>query len=263
MADNTILNLGSGGDTIATDDIGPGVKYQRVKVTLGADGVNDGDVASGNPMPVGGNVAHDAADAGNPTKIGGKATTSLPTAVGNGDRVDASFDLQGQQRITGTVQVNGTITHDAPDGGQPVKIGAVAESTESAAVADGDRTNLIADLNGKLVVSPYAVKERFTSGVTAAITGTANTAVIAAPGASLSLHITHILVTNSHATVGTVVEIKDGTTVLYRGYAREDGGGFSVTLPVPLRLTANTALNAANVTTGSNTYVSASGYIAP
>jgi hypothetical protein len=51
MADNTILNLGSGGDTIATDDIS-GVKYQRVKLIHGADGVNDGDVSETNPYPV-------------------------------------------------------------------------------------------------------------------------------------------------------------------------------------------------------------------
>lgn len=51
MADNTILNLGSGGDTIATDDIG-GVKFQRVKLIHGADGVNDGDVSEVNPFPV-------------------------------------------------------------------------------------------------------------------------------------------------------------------------------------------------------------------
>jgi len=51
MADNTILNLGSGGDTIATDDIS-GVKYQRVKLIQGADGVNDGDVSIANPFPV-------------------------------------------------------------------------------------------------------------------------------------------------------------------------------------------------------------------
>lgn len=37
MADNTTLNAGSGGDVIASDDIG-GVKHQRVKVSLGADG---------------------------------------------------------------------------------------------------------------------------------------------------------------------------------------------------------------------------------
>jgi hypothetical protein len=39
-----------GADTIATDDVG-GVKYQRVKVTYGADGFAT-DVSSSNPLPV-------------------------------------------------------------------------------------------------------------------------------------------------------------------------------------------------------------------
>ena len=34
MADNTTLNPGSGGDTIATDDIA-GVKHQRIKLEIG------------------------------------------------------------------------------------------------------------------------------------------------------------------------------------------------------------------------------------
>jgi len=51
MADNTLLNSGTGGDTIASDDIG-GVKFQRTKLIHGADGVNAGDVATGNPLPV-------------------------------------------------------------------------------------------------------------------------------------------------------------------------------------------------------------------
>lgn len=52
MADNTTLNSATvvGGDVIATDDIG-GVKYQRNKITLGSDGVNDLDVSKANPMP--------------------------------------------------------------------------------------------------------------------------------------------------------------------------------------------------------------------
>ena len=37
MADNTVLNAGAGGDTVASDDIG-GVKHQRVKLSVGADG---------------------------------------------------------------------------------------------------------------------------------------------------------------------------------------------------------------------------------
>jgi hypothetical protein len=51
MADNTILNTGSGGDTIATDDIG-GIKYPRTKLIVGIDGTNDGDVAATNPLPI-------------------------------------------------------------------------------------------------------------------------------------------------------------------------------------------------------------------
>lgn len=51
MADNTTLNTGAGGDVIASDDIGS-VKFQRIKLIHGIDGVNDGDVASGNPLPV-------------------------------------------------------------------------------------------------------------------------------------------------------------------------------------------------------------------
>jgi hypothetical protein len=43
-----------------------------------------------------GNVAHDAVDAGNPTKLGGKASSSVPAAVANADRVNAYFDLNGR-----------------------------------------------------------------------------------------------------------------------------------------------------------------------
>lgn len=42
-------------------------------------------------------VAHDAADSGNPKKIGGKASTTAPTAVSANDRVNAWFTLQGVQ----------------------------------------------------------------------------------------------------------------------------------------------------------------------
>ena len=51
MADNVTLNAGSGGAVAAADDIS-GVMYQRVKLTLGADGDNDGDVSASNPIPV-------------------------------------------------------------------------------------------------------------------------------------------------------------------------------------------------------------------
>lgn len=156
----------------------------------------------------------------------------------------------------------GDVAHDSVDSGNPVKVGGKAVSSEPTAVASGDRANLITDLVGKLITLPYANPENFVSGATAAITDTTSTSVIAAAGAGVRNFITSILVTNSHATVGTLVTIKDGSggTTLYAGYAAAAGGGFSVTFPTPLRGSANTALHAACGTTGSNVYVSAAGY---
>lgn len=98
------------------------------------------------------------------------------------------------------------------------------------------------------------------AAVTAAKTDTSDTAIKASAGASLRNYITSLTVTNSHATVGTVVEVKDGSTVIHRGYAAPAGGGYVVTFPTPLKGTAATEINVANITTGSNTYVSMSGY---
>lgn len=46
------VNVTPSGDTpIATDDIG-GVQYQKVKITAGGDGVDEGTVSGSNPLPV-------------------------------------------------------------------------------------------------------------------------------------------------------------------------------------------------------------------
>jgi hypothetical protein len=52
MADGTVLNAGSGGDTMMTDDLGASGKAQGVKVVLGANNTDGGYVADANPMPV-------------------------------------------------------------------------------------------------------------------------------------------------------------------------------------------------------------------
>jgi hypothetical protein len=160
MADNVLITPGTG-DTVAADDIS-NVKFQRIKLIHGADGFNDGDVSSDNPLPV--------------------ALTKPSLMV---------------------------------------------------------------------------------SGTTAAMTGTTSTSLLAAPGASLRNYITTIIVSNSHATVGTDVIIQDGSggTTLLTIPAAAVYGGAAITLPTPLRQpTTNTALYCANVTTGASTKVSAVGY---
>lgn len=51
MVDDVTLDSMSGGDTVAADDISS-VKYQRIKLIHGANGVNDGDVSTANGLPV-------------------------------------------------------------------------------------------------------------------------------------------------------------------------------------------------------------------
>lgn len=59
---------------------------------------------------IAGDVAHDAADAGAPIKVGGKAFALLPVPVSGNDRVNAYFDLWGRQ-VT-HVQ---TMSHEPPN----------------------------------------------------------------------------------------------------------------------------------------------------
>jgi len=73
MTENTVLNLGTGGDVIAADEIA-GVKYQRNKIIIGNDGVSEGDVSSTNPMPI-------FTPAINPTDISGSITTGKVAQV--------------------------------------------------------------------------------------------------------------------------------------------------------------------------------------
>ena len=70
-------------------------------------------------IAVGGAIAHDAIDAGNPIKIGGYAKLAAPTAVSaDADRVAAWFGLNGQQAVelvssTGVIQEITTNVSDA------------------------------------------------------------------------------------------------------------------------------------------------------
>lgn len=125
--------------------------------------------------------------------------------------------------VSGTFTGNsvGNVAHDAPDSGNPVKIGGRARSSEIAPVANDDRTDAIFDLTGKQIVLPYSNPENFVSGaITSAMTGTTSTSIIAAPASGLRNYITTIVVSNSHATVGTDVVIQDG-----------DGGTTLMTIP--------------------------------
>ena len=155
MSDNTTLNAGSGGDVIATDDIG-GIKHQLVKIEYG-DADSATQVSASNPLPVSlasvpshavtnaGTFATQAAQSGtwNITNVSG--TVSLPTGAATaakqpalGTAGSASADVvtvQGIASMTAlkvdgsgvTQPVSGTVTV-TPSGTQTVS-GTVAVST--------------------------------------------------------------------------------------------------------------------------------------
>ena len=223
MVDNVTTNPGSGGATIAADDIG-GVMHQRVKVQYGTDG-SAMDVSAGNPLPID--------DAGGSLTVDNSGTFAVQAACA------------------------GDVAHDGADSGNPVKVGAKATSAEPAAVANDDRVNLIADLVGKLITLPYASPENFLSG-TASATDTSDTAVLAAAGAGVRNYVTSIVVHNASST-DAYVTIKDGATARLVIPAPAKSGA-THTLPVPLRGTANTAVNFAASAAITTMHVSTVGY---
>ena len=93
-----------------------------------------------------GDVAHDSADSGSPVKIGGKGSAAVASAVTEGDRVNASFTLEGRLRTTG----EGTIAHDAADSGNPIKVGGKGNAAAPSAATEGDRVDASFDLQGQL-----------------------------------------------------------------------------------------------------------------
>jgi len=83
--------------------------------------------------------------------------------------------------------------------------------------------------------------------------------------ASNYTYITDVMVTCSHATVGSVVQILEGSTitgnVLWLGYAAPAGGGFSHSFSMPRRTSnTNIEISARALTTASNVEVNINGF---
>jgi len=126
MADNVTLNPGTGGPSVATDDVG-GAHFQRFKLDLGADGAS---------APVVGAVPVSA------------ASLPLPTGAATDATLAALQTLL--TTIAGTIQ-----NHNAPfvDGSAGQIILAKRRDSDSTTVADGDLNTLTMDEEGRLKVA--------------------------------------------------------------------------------------------------------------
>jgi len=314
MADNVEADPGSGGATLAADDIG-GVHYPRVKIVLGADGVADGDVSSALPMPVDDATAQaslasidgkitavntgdvtvsssvlpsGAATAANQATIAGhldgvetllgtidadtgNIATSIAVlddwdendrakvnpivgqdgvAAGNGAvgantqrmTLAASASLANVGTVASVTTVStvtgGAVAHDSPDSGNPLKVGAKAQTSLKAAtmVANADRVDQVADLDGAQIVRPMVplgdilVERRVDSGGASSAFSTFN------GSAGVRNYITAITVSNSNASLDGTMDLRDGTAgSAFWTIPLPHAGGAHLTFNPPLR----------------------------
>ena len=133
MADNTTLNTGTGGDVIASDDIA-NVKYQRVKLIHGADGVNSGDVSTANPYPT---SIISALPTGTNT-IGNVGIIAGVASIGTVG-LNAGANTIGSVNIVGTVPVSGPLT-DTQLRATAVPVSAASLPLPAGAAADATLT---------------------------------------------------------------------------------------------------------------------------
>lgn len=198
MADNTTLNTGTGGDTIATDDIS-GVKYPRSKIVIGADGTNDGDVSATNPMPVKGTGTAGTANSGvltvqgiasmTPVQVGDNAGSltvdapvGTPVFVRLSDGTSAITALPitdngGSVTVDGSVSVSGSVTvasHDVTNAGTFAVQVSSSELPSGAATAANQTTGntSLSSIDTKITVCD--------TGAVVLTTGTASIGKLAA-----------------------------------------------------------------------------------
>ncbi|MDD5199264.1 MAG: hypothetical protein PHC88_05620 [Terrimicrobiaceae bacterium] len=95
----------------------------------------------------------------------------------------------------------------------------------------------------------------------ASSTDTADHTVIAAPGAGLALMITTLVIYNAHATTGTGVLLKSGTTTIWGPIPAPGGkGGCVIRMDPPLPCNANQVFAFACEDSVTTVTVSALGY---
>ncbi len=240
MADNFISNPGVGGSTFAADELS-GVLYPRTKIVIGANGANDGDVSSANPLP----VTMDVAD------LTGLATSAKQdTIIGH---VDGLETLIGTTNTTLASVKTAVELIDNAISGTEMQVDVVA-----ALPAGG---NFIGNVGPFFTIASGSSNYHY---ISAASTNSQN--VKATQGC-----ITTITAMNVHATDIRYLKVYNaaaaptvGTTIPIQTYALAPlGGGVTVTFPdglacgngIGIGITSGIADNDTGAVTGSDVVV--------
>jgi len=164
----------------------------------------------------------------------------------------------------------GQAAHDAAVSGNPVRVSGRAKTSNYTAVADNDTADLVTSTVGALIMKSYSIPELDWSYVSAS-GGIANTTtavtIKAAAGAGIRNYITALQLASDTLGGTTEIVIRDGAggTVIWRMKLQITPLSITnITLPSPIKSTANTLLEVALLTavTGG-VFVNAQGYTAP
>jgi hypothetical protein len=164
--------------------------------------------------------------------------------------------LRASALASGSVTVQTTATHSlvsiftqtegnsaagVTDTGNPLKVGGLGKTTQPTAVTDGQRTNILTDKLGRVIVAPGHVRDLVTRQYTQ-LTNTITTAIVTAVAATFN-DITTLVITNASNQSVNLTLADGATTVAVFNLAANGGLVFNPT--VPLKQSAvNTAWNA-------------------
>jgi hypothetical protein len=128
-------------------------------------------------------------------------------------------------------QIVGNIAHDAVDSGNPVKIGGHARQTNPTAVANNDRTDIMTDDIGRVVVVNSHVRDLvITANVS--LTNTTETTLLAAGGVGVFHDLVQLVITNS-STTPVDITVRDATAGTIRAiFCLARGGSAAGTAPI-------------------------------
>lgn len=189
--------------------------------------------ASTNTIEMVGDVAQDAAVAGNPVLIGGRASTATPTAMSaDGDSV-----YQWLTR-TGAAVVSGDLVDDAaftPGTSRVQAIGLQADETSTDSVDEGDVGCPRMTLDRKSIVTAYAhAAGGATPGRLISAASTNGTVVKASAGTLYTLVVMNLNAAVRYLKVYNSTSVTVGTTTptwTFAIPASTTGAGFSVPIP--------------------------------
>jgi hypothetical protein len=228
-------------------------------LVAGTANIGDVDVLTLPALPAGTNNIGDVDVLTVPAPLSttgaGTAATALRTTHASDDPVTTALQIMDDwdNAASDGASVSGDVAHDAGDAGEPVKIGAKAYSpdgtTPGVAVAENDRTNLKADLDGIQYVNTWS-PQNFSYHDDDAAAVTTDGAVKADPGDGFAVFITDIVFSIGAATASSIF-LEEGTTKILGPYYLEAiaGRGLAIHFETPKRCTASTAILVTN--TGS------------